>query len=168
MRGEVMADGRWPLKVMVVDGHSVFAEALALAIDATDDLRCVGTARDVEQALTLADAERPDVAVMDVPPDAGDPVPADAPASRTSPRDRVLVLTGLPVSPALVRDAADSGPAGSSRSPSASASSSRPSLRCDRTPSPSIGPASSRSAPPRPASSRGAAIGIGLVPPDPP
>ncbi len=48
-----------PLKVMVVDGHSVFAEALALAIDTTGDLRCVGTARDVERALSSRTSNDP-------------------------------------------------------------------------------------------------------------
>jgi DNA-binding NarL/FixJ family response regulator len=105
-----MAEG--PLKVMVVDGHSVFAEALALAIDSTHELRCVGTARDVEQALTLANAERPDVAVMDAPPDAGDPVRPTRQLLQRHPETRVLVLTGLPVSPALVREATDSGACG--------------------------------------------------------
>ena len=52
-----MAEG--PLKVMVVDGHSVFAEASRLAIDTTDELTCVGTARDVEQALELPAAPGP-------------------------------------------------------------------------------------------------------------
>ena len=63
----------------MVDGHSVFAEALALAIDTTDELTCVGTARDVEQALELAGGTRPDVAVMDVQPNGTDPVHRRAP-----------------------------------------------------------------------------------------
>ncbi len=101
-----------PLKVMVVDGHSVFAEALALAIDTTGGLRCVGTARDVEQAVTLANIERPDVAVMDAQPDAGDPIRPARQLLGHHPETRVLVLTGLPVSPALVREAADAGASG--------------------------------------------------------
>ncbi len=101
-----------PLKVMVVDGHSVFAEALALAIDTRRDLRCVGTARDVEQALTLASVEGPEVAVMDAQPDAGDPVRPTRQLLEHHPETRVLVLTGLPVSPALVREAADAGASG--------------------------------------------------------
>ena len=51
---------------MVVDGHPVFAEALALAIDATDELDCVGTARDADEALAAVDGP---TCVMDVDSD---------------------------------------------------------------------------------------------------
>ena len=44
---------------MVVDDHPVFAEALALAIDATGDLSCVATAPDVDEAAGLADEPDP-------------------------------------------------------------------------------------------------------------
>jgi SARP family transcriptional regulator, regulator of embCAB operon len=104
--------GDRPLKVMVVDGHSVFAEALALAIDTTDDLTCVGTARDVGQALTLAHAQRPGVAVMDAQPDAADPVQPTRELLDAHPDTRVLVLTGLPVGPTLIREAAEAGACG--------------------------------------------------------
>jgi len=105
-----MADG--PLRVMVVDGHSVFAEALALAIDTTGDLTCVGTARDIDQALTLANAERPDVAVMDVQSDAIDPVGSTRQLLEQHPDTRVLVLTGRTLGPSLVREVADAGACG--------------------------------------------------------
>jgi DNA-binding NarL/FixJ family response regulator len=100
------------LKVMVVDGHSVFAEALALAIDTTGDLSCVGTARDVEQALALANAEGPDVTVMDVQTEGADPVRSMSQLLEHHPDTRVLVLTGRPLGPSLVRQIADAGAAG--------------------------------------------------------
>ena len=141
-----------PLKVMVVDGHSVFAEALALAIDTTGGLRCVGTARDVEQAVTLANIERPDVAVMDAQPDAGDPIRPARQLLGHHPETRVLVLTGLPVSPALVREAADAGASGLfPKSVEPRRRRRDASRRSGRTPSRSTGAASSHSATPRPA-----------------
>ena len=36
-----------PTRVIIVDGHPVFAEALAIAIEATGELTCVGTADDI-------------------------------------------------------------------------------------------------------------------------
>jgi SARP family transcriptional regulator, regulator of embCAB operon len=105
-----MADG--PLKVMVVDGHSVFAEALALAIDTTGDLACVGTARDVQQALALASRERPQVAVMDVQTEDSDPVHSMRRLLEQHPDTQVLVLTGRPLGPALVREVAGAGASG--------------------------------------------------------
>jgi SARP family transcriptional regulator, regulator of embCAB operon len=105
-----MADG--PLKVMVVDGHPVFAEALAFAIDATDELSCVGTARDAEEALVLADEAQPDVAVMEVQLDGFSRALGARLLLEQHPHVRVLVLTGLQLSPSLVRDAADAGACG--------------------------------------------------------
>ena len=97
---------------MVVDGHPVFAEALALAIDATDELDCVGTARDAEEALALVDTACPDVAVMDVQPDKPDRLVGTRRLLERHPRIRVLILTGLQLSPSLVCDAAESGACG--------------------------------------------------------
>ena len=50
-----------PVRVMVVDDHPVFAQALALAIEATGDLACVGTALDIDEAADLADEFKPEV-----------------------------------------------------------------------------------------------------------
>jgi two-component system nitrate/nitrite response regulator NarL len=97
---------------MVVDGHSVFAEALALAIDTTGELTCVGTARDTAQALTLAAESRTDVAVMDAEPEGCEPMRGARRLLERLPLLRVLVLTGQELSPALVRDVAASGACG--------------------------------------------------------
>ena len=48
-------DRQPPLRVMVVDGHSVFAESLAIAIEATNELTCVGTATASRGATSLAE-----------------------------------------------------------------------------------------------------------------
>ncbi len=49
---------------------------------------------------------------MDAQPDAGDPIRPARQLLEHHPETRVLVLTGLPVSPALVREAADAGASG--------------------------------------------------------
>ncbi len=97
---------------MVVDDHPVFAQALALAIEATDDLTCVGTALDIEEAAQLVDAFQPEVAVVDVQLDGTDGVTGTRHLLDRHPGMRVLVLTGLPLSPSLVHDVALSGASG--------------------------------------------------------
>jgi DNA-binding NarL/FixJ family response regulator len=101
-----------PFRVMVVDDHPVFGEALALAIEATGEMTCVGTALDVDQAVGLADELEPDVAVMDVQLNGTDGVAGTRRLLDRHPGMQVLVLTGLPLSNSLVRDVAKSGASG--------------------------------------------------------
>jgi SARP family transcriptional regulator, regulator of embCAB operon len=101
-----------PITVMVVDDHPVFAEALALAIEATGDLACVATAPDVDRAVRLADELEPDVTVMDLQLDGIDGVTGTRHLLERHPGMQVLVLTGLPLSPSLIRDVTDSGASG--------------------------------------------------------
>jgi len=98
-----------PTRVIVVDRHPVFAEALAIAIEATGVLTCVGTADDIAGATGLAEASEPDVAVVDVQLNGSDGIRS---LLERYPEMRVLVLTGLPLSPALVYDVARSGASG--------------------------------------------------------
>jgi DNA-binding NarL/FixJ family response regulator len=53
-------------RVVIVDDHAAFADLLRLALEGLDDLECVGTACSATAALTLADAERPDLVVVDL------------------------------------------------------------------------------------------------------
>jgi len=101
-----------PLKVMVVDDHPVFGEALALAIEATGNLKCVGTALDVDQAAGLAEELEPDVAVVDVQLNGTDGIAGTRRLLGLHPKMQVLVLTGLPLSRSLVHDVAASGASG--------------------------------------------------------
>ena len=101
-----------PVRVVVVDDHPVFAQALALAIEATDDLACVGTALDIDEAAELVDEFQPEVAVVDVQLDGTDGVTGTRRLLDRHPGMQVLVLTGLPLSPSLVHDVARSGASG--------------------------------------------------------
>jgi two-component system response regulator DesR len=98
-----------PTSVIIVDGHPVFAEALAIAIEATGELTCVGTADDIETATGLAEQLAPDVAVLDVQVDGSEGIRL---LLERHPELRVLVLTGLPLKPDLVYEVARSGAAG--------------------------------------------------------
>ncbi|MET0422697.1 MAG: response regulator transcription factor [Actinoplanes sp.] len=54
------------MKVLLVDDHRVFAESLALAIEAQPGLTCAGVATTVREALARAAAVAHDVAVVDL------------------------------------------------------------------------------------------------------
>lgn len=101
-----------PLKVMVVDDHLVFAEALAVAMEATGELTCVGTALDIDQAVALADECEPEVAVVDVRLEGTEDMSGTRRILERHPDMQVLVLTGLPLSRSLVHDVAAGGAAG--------------------------------------------------------
>ena len=95
--------------MIIIDGQPVFAQSLAIAIEATGELTCVGTADDVDEAAGLAEAVEPDVAVMDVQLNGNEGIHL---LLARHPELRVLVLTGRPINPALVYDVARSGASG--------------------------------------------------------
>jgi SARP family transcriptional regulator, regulator of embCAB operon len=101
--------GADPTTVIIIDGQPVFAQALAIAIEASGVLTCVGTAGDIDEAAGLAQALRPDVAVMDVQLDGSHGIRL---LLERHPELRVLVLTGLPINPTLVDQVARSGASG--------------------------------------------------------
>ena len=97
------------LRVMVVDDHPVFAEALALAMDAAGEMSCVATAPDAAEAQRLAAETRPDVIVMDLVLNGTDGIAATRSLRERHPGTRVLVLTGQTPTASLVHAAADAG-----------------------------------------------------------
>jgi len=61
-----------PIRVLIVDDHRVFAEAIATRIEAEPDLTVVGTAADAREAVTATAELRPDLVLMDVELEGGD------------------------------------------------------------------------------------------------
>ncbi len=53
-------------KILIVDDHPAVREGLAVRIAAQPDLVVCGQAADVAEAITLIEADRPDVVVVDV------------------------------------------------------------------------------------------------------
>ncbi len=53
-------------KIFIVDDHPVFRKGLAQLIDEENDLKVVGEAESVDQAITLIDAAAPDLAIVDI------------------------------------------------------------------------------------------------------
>ena len=81
------------IRVLVADDQAVVRDGLVLLLSATGAVEVVGAAADGEQAVELARAERPDVALLDLrmPKLTGDQVTAVL--SRELPEVHVLVLT---------------------------------------------------------------------------
>jgi two-component system, NarL family, nitrate/nitrite response regulator NarL len=55
-----------PIRVLIADDHPIYIDGLAAAIKRADDLELVATARDGAEALERIEAEKPDVAVLDL------------------------------------------------------------------------------------------------------
>ncbi|HVM41619.1 MAG TPA: response regulator transcription factor, partial [Acidimicrobiia bacterium] len=101
-----------PIEVMIVDDLRLFSEPLALAIDAQEDLRCTGTARDLDGLFARIDEHGcPDVILMDVQLDREDGVELTRTVLHRCPDARVLIVTGYATRDVIAR-AADSGAAG--------------------------------------------------------
>ncbi|WP_225925373.1 response regulator transcription factor [Pseudonocardia abyssalis] len=94
--------------VFVVDDHRVFAELLAMGIDAQPDLRCVGTAHSVTDAVDQARCLEFDVAVVDLQMPDGGGLTAIPRLLELRPGVRIVVLTAHP-RPELVRLALQGG-----------------------------------------------------------
>ena len=84
---------REPVRVLVVDDHALFAEALMLTLGIDDRIQVVGSAASGTEAVSLAQALHPDVILMDVHMPTMDGIEATRHVRRLSPRSRVVVVT---------------------------------------------------------------------------
>jgi DNA-binding NarL/FixJ family response regulator len=81
-------------RVLIVDDHLAFAEAVAIAIDLQGDLECVGATPNMEEALRLVRDRAPDVVLMDVYLPGIDGIEGTRRIKATNPATRVLIITG--------------------------------------------------------------------------
>ena len=81
------------LRVAVVDDHTTFSDLLCLALNAEDDLECVGTAGDRDATVTMIRDVRPDIVVMDVQLGSDDGVEVTAELTSRHEDLRVVILT---------------------------------------------------------------------------
>jgi DNA-binding NarL/FixJ family response regulator len=93
-------------RVLVVDDHTAFCDALAMAIDLQDDLICVGGAASLSEAMATIDGNAPDVILMDVHLPDGDGIEATARIREAAPDALILILTGHADAGILARAAA--------------------------------------------------------------
>jgi DNA-binding NarL/FixJ family response regulator len=81
------------VRVLVVDDHRTFADALATALELERGIRVVGKATDAERAVRLAEEEHPDVILMDVRMPGTDGINATRTVKEAAPETRVLMLS---------------------------------------------------------------------------
>jgi DNA-binding NarL/FixJ family response regulator len=97
-----------PVRVVIVDDHRLFVDALALLLGHDDRLEVIGTAGDGRTAIELAVAEHPEVAVIDVRMPEIDGLECARRLRVRSPETRVILVTGAD-EPKLQQEAEEAG-----------------------------------------------------------
>ena len=87
------APGPAPIRVLIADDQRVVREGLSMLIELIDDVKVVGAACDGAEAVRLAEAQQPDVILMDLRMPDLDGIAATAQLRERLPAARVLVLT---------------------------------------------------------------------------
>jgi DNA-binding NarL/FixJ family response regulator len=101
-------------RVLVVDDHEVFSDAVAMLLERHPDVRLVGSARDADEAIRLIELgsdDRPDVVLMDIDLPGIDGIQATRRIRELSPDAKVVVLTALQ-DPEVIADALAAGACG--------------------------------------------------------
>jgi len=81
-------------RVLVVDDHRSFSEALAMAIGGQPDLACLGTPTTIAECLVQVEETAPDVVLLDIHLPDGDGIEAIAGIRARCPATRIIVMTG--------------------------------------------------------------------------
>lgn len=88
-----MSEAQPTIRVIVADDQAIIRDGLVTVLGLLPDIVVVGEAADGEQAVALAVAQRPDVALMDLRMPGVDGVAATERIARDAPGTAVLVLT---------------------------------------------------------------------------
>jgi DNA-binding NarL/FixJ family response regulator len=99
------------VRIVIVDDHRVFSEAVAARLDAEPDLRVVATAASPLEAVAAVEALRPDLALVDVELGSGDGIELTAQLRDLAPELTVLVVSCIS-DPVRVGEAVRAGAAG--------------------------------------------------------
>jgi DNA-binding NarL/FixJ family response regulator len=97
-----------PVRVVIVDDHRLFVDALALLLGHDERLEVIGTAVDGRSAIDLAVAKHAEVAVIDVRMPEIDGLECARRLRVRSPDTRVILVTGAD-EPRLQQEADDVG-----------------------------------------------------------
>jgi two-component system response regulator DevR len=83
-----------PIRVLIIDDHSMFADSLARLLSDDDDITIVGIARDGTEGVHFAVELEPDVALIDYRLPDRDGVAVAGEIRRLAPGVRLVMLTG--------------------------------------------------------------------------
>jgi DNA-binding NarL/FixJ family response regulator len=81
------------IRVLVVDDHAVFSDALATILATEADLEVVGKGATVREAISLAHTLQPDVVLLDVHMPDGSGIQAATAIKKDRPQTQVVILT---------------------------------------------------------------------------
>jgi NarL family two-component system response regulator LiaR len=100
-------------RVLVVDDHEMFSDALAMLLTRQPDVLLVGSARDAEEAIRLLDDDEiePDVVLMDLDLPGINGIQATRRIRQILPDAKVVVLTAMQ-DPEIIADALAAGACG--------------------------------------------------------
>lgn len=99
------------IRVLLAEDQSMVLGALAALLEIEDDLEVVGRARDGDEALALARAERPDVVVTDIEMPGKTGLELALAVKELDPRPRVIIVTTF-ARPGYLRRALEAGVSG--------------------------------------------------------
>jgi DNA-binding NarL/FixJ family response regulator len=100
-----------PISVLIAEDHALLVDALQMLLGTQADMRCVGAARDGEQALAMAQSLQPDVLLLDLGLPKLDGLAVVESLQRAGSPVKVLVVTAR-LDPQSIRSALSFGAAG--------------------------------------------------------
>jgi DNA-binding NarL/FixJ family response regulator len=86
---------RRPVRVLIAEDQSIFADALAMLLETDDRVKVVGTAANGQEAVDQALSASADVVVMDMDMPVVDGLEATRRLRKQLPQARVIVVSGL-------------------------------------------------------------------------
>jgi DNA-binding NarL/FixJ family response regulator len=82
-----------PLRVLIADDHPLFAEAIAITLEADKRIEIVGFAQDGKEAIELVSELRPDIVLMDLNMPVVDGFEATRRLTKVCPESKIVVVT---------------------------------------------------------------------------